>query len=58
MNLGMLADLQVAFQEEDVDNSGTLDIDEFKMVVKHAMKIACRVRIPNWTSEQHKLTYL
>lgn len=54
----MLADLQVAFQEEDVDNSGTLDIDEFKMVVKHAMKIACRVRIPNWTSEQHKLTYL
>jgi hypothetical protein len=39
----MLADLQVAFQEADIDNSGTLDVDEFKMVVKHAMKIACRV---------------
>ena len=40
----MLADLQVAFQEADIDDSGTLDLEEFKMVVKHAMKIACRVR--------------
>lgn len=39
----MLADLQIVFQEADIDNSGSLELDEFKAVVKHAMKIACRV---------------
>ena len=43
LDLSMLADLQIVFQEADVDNSGSLELDEFKEVVKHAMKVACRV---------------
>jgi hypothetical protein len=39
----MLNDLQIAFNEVDLDGSGNLDLDEFKEVVKNAMKMPGKV---------------
>jgi Ca2+-binding EF-hand superfamily protein len=42
-NIEALHDLHVAFLEADADGSGTLELDEFKEVVKNALQIQGRV---------------
>jgi Ca2+-binding EF-hand superfamily protein len=43
LNLDALNELHAAFLEADADGSGTLELDEFKEVVKDALKIQGRV---------------
>jgi hypothetical protein len=50
LNLDVLNEMHMAFIEADSDGSGTLELEEFKEVVKNALKIQGRVRI--------KITYL
>ncbi|CAF0745097.1 unnamed protein product [Brachionus calyciflorus] len=42
INLNALHDLNLAFLEADADGSGTLELEEFKEVVKNALKIQGR----------------
>ena len=43
LNLDAFNELHMAFNEADADGSGTLELDEFKEVVKGALKIQGRV---------------
>ena len=45
LNLDALNELHAAFLEADADGSGTLELDEFKEVVKDALKIQGRVSL-------------
>ena len=44
LNLEALNELHLAFKEADSDGSGTLELEEFKEVVKNALKIQGRVK--------------
>lgn len=43
LNLDALHEMHMAFIEADSDGSGTLELEEFKEVVKNALKIQGRV---------------
>jgi Ca2+-binding EF-hand superfamily protein len=43
MTLDALNELNNAFAHADADKSGTLDLDEFKEIVRDALKIKGRV---------------
>jgi hypothetical protein len=45
LNLDALNEMHMAFIEADSDGSGTLELEEFKEVVKNALKIQGRVRM-------------